>query len=165
MVCKNEGPTFSRKAALSYNSQLEMFSLGTPKESQKMKKCGKRRSPNQRPNKHKKKHPKFKRKSPKVTPRLPQRYPKVTPPPPPYAGRATPAHPQSRVSAKALESRLKLFAMVCSTHFVLARRIGGLLSSNYSQFYYGGMKGPLVFGQICSPSGLGLVFHLRIPPT
>ena len=65
----------------------------------------------------------MKKKSPKVTRRLP----KVTPPPPPYPGRATPAHPLSRVSAKALESLRKLFAMVCSTPFVLARRIGGFI--------------------------------------
>jgi hypothetical protein len=58
-----------------------------------------------------------------------ERNPKVTErnPPSPYPGRATPAHPhpQSRVSAKALESLRKLFTMVCSTPFVLARRIGG----------------------------------------
>ena len=44
-----------------------------------------------------------------------------------YPGEATPAHPQSRVSAKALEPLLKLFAMVCSTNFVLARRIGAFV--------------------------------------
>ena len=46
-VCKKEGPTFSRKAALSYKNQPKMTSLGTPKESQKSKKCGKRPSQNQ----------------------------------------------------------------------------------------------------------------------
>ena len=66
-----------------------------------------------------KKTPQMKKKSWDVT--------QGNPPPPPYPGRATPAHPQSRVSAKALESLLKLFAMVCSTHFVLARRIGGFV--------------------------------------
>ena len=54
-----------------------------------------------------------------------RRFPKVTPPSPPYPGRATLAHPQSRVSAKALESLLKPFALVCSIHFVVVRRIDG----------------------------------------
>ena len=58
----------------------------------------------------------------------PQRNP---PPPPPYPGRATPAHPQSRVSAKALEALQKLFTMVCSTPFVLARRIGGFMAVGF----------------------------------
>ena len=137
-VCKNEGTTFSRKAALSYKNQPKMASLWTPKDPQKLKKCWKRPSQNQ-PQKNMKKTPQIQKKIaegfPKVTPRLPQGYP---PPPPPYPGRATPAHPQSRVSAKALESLLKLFAMVCSTHFVLARRIGGFFL--YSLKYFGDKK-------------------------
>ena len=122
-VCKNEGHTFSRKTAFSYKREPKMTSLGTPKESQKLEKCRKRHSPNQLQ--------KNMEKTPQIQKKIAQRYPKVTrtlpPPPPPYPGRATPAHPQSRVSAKALESLLKLFAMVCSTHFVLARRIGGFM--------------------------------------
>ena len=65
-------------------------------------------------------------KTPQMQKKIAERNPNVTPSPSSYPGRATPAHPQSRVSAKALESLLKLFAMVCSIHFVLARRIGGL---------------------------------------
>ena len=77
-VCKNEGPTFSRKAALSYKNQLKMTSLGTPKESQKSKKCGKKPSQNQ-PQKNFKKTPQMQKKIaqgyPNVTRRLPQGLP------------------------------------------------------------------------------------------
>ena len=37
-VCKNEGPTFPRKAALSSKNQQKMTSLGTPKGANKLKK-------------------------------------------------------------------------------------------------------------------------------
>ena len=107
-----------------------MTPLGTPKGSQKLKKLEKRLFQNQIKKTHEK-TPHMKKKSPNVTRRLP----KVTPHPP-YPGRATPAHPQSRVSAKALESLLKLFAMVCSTPFVLARRIGGFNSKYLIQLIH-----------------------------
>ena len=43
-----------------------------------------------------------------------------SPPPTPYPGRATPAHPQSRLSAKAQESLLKLFC--CGMLYPLCAR-------------------------------------------
>ena len=109
-VCKNEGHTFSRKTALSYKNQPKMTSLGTPKESQNLKKCRKKHSQNQL------------QKNTEKTPQVQK---------PPLPRQSHPGHPQSRVSAKALESLLKLFAMVCSTHFVLARRIGGFYARIY----------------------------------
>ena len=60
----------------------------------------------------------MKKKSSKVVTKVVTKVaPNVTPPPPPpYPGRATPAHPQSRVSAKALwslcESSLLWYALL-----------------------------------------------------
>ena len=56
--------------------------------------------------------------------KMKKKSPKVTPPPPPYPGRATPAHPQSRVSAKALESLLKLCALPWYTLLTLCSHAG-----------------------------------------
>ena len=100
MVCKNEGTTFSRKTAFSYNNQPKMASLWIPQDPSKIEKVLEKTFPKPTSKKHEKKGTRMKKKSSFVTQGNP-------PPPPPLP--PTPAEPPRRTPRA--ESQLKLWSL------------------------------------------------------